>query len=105
MLALPLPAKICLKVTDQVASRRQVRFSASSQVTQRWDVSGGAVFDLISPREQPQALSLAVRYRNECCTATLTYTRSLDLLSDTKPTNRFLISIVFKYLGEIKHGI
>ncbi|MGH7005374.1 MAG: hypothetical protein ACREIP_15635, partial [Alphaproteobacteria bacterium] len=71
----------------------------------RWDVLGGAVFDLVSTRPQPQALNFAVRYRNECCTATFTYSRNIDLLSDTKPTNRFLFSIIFKYLGEFRQGI
>lgn len=99
-----------IDLSDQIgnsefASRRQVRFAVSSQITPRWGASGYAVFDLVSSREQPQALGIAVRYQNECCTATVTYQRTVDLLSDVKPSNRFLFSIIFKYLGEIKHGI
>jgi LPS-assembly protein len=97
-------------LSDQVgnsefANRRQIRFSASSQITPKWSVFGSAVFDLVSSREQPQALSMALRYQNECCTATMSYSRSVDLLSDTRPSNRFLISIIFKYLGEVRQGI
>jgi LPS-assembly protein len=90
---------------SEFANRRQVRFNVASQITPQWSASGYAVFDLVSSRPQPQALSVAVRYQNECCTATLTYQRTVDLLSDTKPSNRFLISIIFKYLGEVRHGI
>lgn len=99
-----------LDLKDQVgngefATRRQVRFNASSQITTRWSLHGGAVFDLVSQRAQPQAVDVAVRFQNDCCTATVTYLRSIDLLTDAKPSNRFLISIIFKYLGEVKHGI
>lgn len=99
-----------IDLSDQIgnsefANRQQVRFGVASQITPRWNVAGSAVFDLVSSRPQPQALSLAVRYQDECCTATLTYLRTIDLLSDAKPSNRFLISISFKYLGEVRHGI
>lgn len=90
---------------SEFANRRQIRFGVASQITPRWNVSGSAVFDLVTTRPQPQALALAVRYQNECCTATVTYARTIDLLSDAKPSNRFLVSIIFKYLGEVRHGI
>ena len=98
-----------IDLTDQIgngefAERRQVRISASSQITPRWNVSGGAVFDLVTTRPQPQTLSLSVRYQDECCTATITYSRSVDLLSQTAPTQRFFVSIVFKYLGEVRQS-
>jgi LPS-assembly protein len=99
-----------IDLSDQIgnsefARRQQVRLGVSSQITPRWSTSGYAVFDLVSHRQQPQALGLTVRYQNECCTASLAYSRTVDLLSDAKPSNRFLISIVFKYLGEVRHGI
>jgi hypothetical protein len=62
------------------------------------------VFDLVTTRPQPQQLSLSVRYQDECCTATVVYLRSVDLLSQTAPTHRFLVSIVFKYLGEVRQA-
>jgi LPS-assembly protein len=98
-----------IDLNDQIgnaefASRRQVRFAVSSQVTPRWAVIGAAVIDLVSERQQPQTLSLAVRYQDECCTATLTFVRSVDLLSQSAPTNRILLSVVFKYLGEVRQA-
>ncbi|MCW5772202.1 MAG: LPS-assembly protein LptD [Rhodospirillaceae bacterium] len=98
-----------IDLSDQIgnsefATRRQIRFSASSQITPNWLISGGAVFDLVNSRRQPQAFALSVRYQNECCTATVVYSRTVELLSDAQPSNRFLISIIFKYLGEIRHG-
>jgi LPS-assembly protein len=87
---------------SEFAHRRQVRFAVASQVTQRWSASGGAAFDLISTRPQPFSLNVGVRYQDECCTIGFSYSRSVDLLTDTRPTQRFLLSIALKYLGEVR---
>lgn len=96
-------------LTDQLgnsefANRRQVRLAASSQVTPRWSAFGSAAFDLVSPRPQPFALGVGVRYQDECCTVAFNYSRSIDLISDTAPTQRFMLSVTLKYLGEVRGG-
>ncbi len=87
---------------SEFASRRQVRFSVATQITPRWSASGSAAFDLVSTRPQPFALSIGARYQDECCTVTFTYSRTIDLLTDSKPSQRFLLSIALKYLGEAR---
>jgi LPS-assembly protein len=89
---------------SEFANRRQVRFGISSQITPRWSANGSAAFDLVSTREQPFALGVGVRYQDECCTVTFTYTRTVDLLTDVNPTQRFIVSIALKYLGEVRAG-
>jgi LPS-assembly protein len=96
-----------LDLTDQLgnsefANRRQLRFGVSSQITPRWSASGSAAFDLISPRPQPFSMAVGVQYQDECCTIGFTYTRSIDLLTDSNPTQRFMLSIALKYLGEVR---
>jgi LPS-assembly protein len=96
-------------LTDQVgnsefARRRQVHLSASSQITPRWSVAGAASFDLVSTRPQPFAMNFQVQYQDECCTVRFAYIRSIDLFTDTNTTQRFLLSIALKYLGEIRAG-
>jgi LPS-assembly protein len=96
-------------LTDQVgnaefARRRQVHLSASSQITPRWSVAGAASFDLVSSRPQPFAMNFQVQYQDECCTVRLAYIRSFDLFTDTDRTERFLVSIALKYLGEVRAG-
>jgi LPS-assembly protein len=87
---------------SEFARRRQVRLAASSQITPRWSVGGSAAFDLVSTRPQPFAMSFNGQYQDECCTVRLTYSRSIDLFTDTNRTQRFLLSIGLKYLGEIR---
>ncbi len=96
-----------IDLSDQIGNseftnRRQVRFAIASQITPRWSASGGAAFDLVSTRPQPFALNVGVRYQDECCTVAFTYSRSIDLLTDVNPTQRFLLSIALKYLGEAR---
>ena len=87
---------------SEFAHRRQVRFNVASQITQRWSATGSAGFDLVSTRPQPFLLSLGAKYQDECCTVSFTYLRSVDLISDVRPSNRFLVSISLKYLGEVR---
>jgi LPS-assembly protein len=89
---------------SEFARRRQIRFAVASQLTQRWSATGGAAFDLVSQRPQPFSMNIGVRYQDECCTITFTYLRSVDLITDTRPTQRFLLSIALKYLGEVRTG-
>jgi len=87
---------------SEFARRRQINISAASQITPRWSVAGSAGFDLISPRPQPFTMSLAAQYQDECCTVRFTYIRSIDLFTDANRSQRFLLSIAFKYLGEVR---
>src|SRR5262249_9540912 len=92
---------------DQLGSsefphRRHIRFTASSQITARWSATGGTAFDLVAPRPHAFTLDVGVRYQDECCTVTFTYIRAIDLLTDTKPTQRFLLAIALRYLGEVR---
>ena len=94
-------------LTDQIgnsefARRRQIHIAASSQITPRWSVAGAASFDLLSPRPQPFQMSFQGQYQDECCTIRFTYIRSIDLFTDSNRSQRFLLSIALKYLGEVR---
>jgi LPS-assembly protein len=86
----------------EFSRRRQVHIAASSQITPNWSVAGGASFDLVSTRPQPFSMSFQGQYQDECCTIRFTYIRSIDLFTDTNRSQRFLLSIALKYLGEIR---
>lgn len=86
----------------EFARRQQVNLAIASQITPRWSVAGSAGFDLVSPRPQPYVMSFQAQYQDECCTVRFTYIRSIDLFTDTERTQRFLLSINLKYLGEIR---
>jgi hypothetical protein len=47
-------------------------------------------------------MSFQGQYQDECCTIRFTYIRSIDLFTDTNRSQRFLLSIALKYLGEIR---
>jgi LPS-assembly protein len=94
-------------LTDQIgnsefARRHQIHLSASSQITPRWSVSGSASFDLVSERPQPFQMSIQGQYQDECCTIRVAYIRSIDLFTDTNRSDRILVSIALKYLGEVR---
>ncbi len=96
-----------IDLTDQIgnsefARRRQIHLAASSQITPRWSVAGGASFDLVSDRPQPFQMNFQVQYQDECCTIRVAYIRSIDLFTDSNRTDRFLVSIALKYLGEVR---
>jgi LPS-assembly protein len=86
----------------EFARRQQVNFAVASQITPRWSVAGSAGFDLVSVRPQPYVMSFQAQYQDECCTVRFTYIRSIDLFTDAERTQRFLLSINLKYLGEIR---
>lgn len=89
----------------EFSARRQVRFTASSQITERWSVQGWAVVDLTSKTRALQSWSFSGVYRDECCTVTGSVTRTQDVLFDYRPTTRFLLTVNFKYLGEVRQGL
>ncbi|MBL8662966.1 MAG: LPS-assembly protein LptD [Candidatus Odyssella sp.] len=94
-------------LTDQIgnsefARRRQIHISASSQITPNWSILGSASFDLISNRPQPYQMTVQGQYQDECCTIRVGYSRSIDLFTDTQRTDRILVTIVLKYLGEVR---
>jgi LPS-assembly protein len=96
-----------IDLIDQIGNaefvrRQQINLSAASQITPRWSVAGSAAFDLVSPRPQPFIMSFAAQYQDECCTVRFTYIRGIDLFSDTERTQRFMLSINLKYLGEVR---
>ncbi len=103
------PFRMALTYTDiddrtgsgEFDSRRQLRLNASSQLTENWAIQGAMVINLATARQQVQSWSVLGEYKNDCCTIRASFTRSVDEFFDTQPTNRFLVSINFKYLGEV----
>jgi LPS-assembly protein len=90
--------------SGEFAQRRQVRFAASSQITPNWALSGSAVVDLTAVEHTLQSWTILGEYKNDCCTITAGFSRRIDELIDPKPTNRFLFTIHFKYLGDVGTG-
>ncbi len=90
--------------SGEFTNRRQVRFGASSQITENWAVRGGTVINLVEARSQLQSFTATAEYKNECCTIAGQFSRSYDIINDTRPTTRFVVTVDFKYLGAVRGG-
>jgi LPS-assembly protein len=88
--------------TPEFPSREEISFSVKSQVTKRWSVFGGARWDLADAGILNW--QMGGEFKNECCAVRATYLRTFTQDRDVRPTNRFLIRIVLKHLGEVSTG-
>lgn len=89
--------------TPEFPSREEVAFALKSRIARRWSVFGGARWDLAKSGGILN-WQMGGQFKNECCTVRATYLRTFTRDRDVRPTNRFLIRIVLKHLGEINTG-
>jgi LPS-assembly protein len=86
----------------EFTARRELTIGASSQITENWRAAGSVTYDAVSSRIQ--RFGITATYRDECCTITATFTHGFAVLTDQKATNRFVVTVVLKHLGEIRSG-
>ncbi len=89
--------------TPEFSSREELAFAVASRLTRRWSVFGGARWDLAT-NGGILNWQMGGEFKNECCAVRATYVRSFTQDRDVKPSNRFLIRIVLKHLGEVNTG-
>ena len=89
--------------TGEPDEREELRGGATVLLTDEWSVFGSFVYDL-APGGGLLSWGFGARFQNECCRLIATFTRSEFRDRDIEPSNRFLLQVTLKHLGEIRSG-
>lgn len=86
--------------TDEFGDREEINASVTAKITDRWSISGRTRHDLTN-RGGVLSNGIGIAYVCDCFTFRLDYSRSFTRDRDVKASNRFMIQLVFKHLGEV----
>jgi LPS-assembly protein len=87
----------------EFGEREEILGTLFARLNKNWALRGVSRYDI--ENDKPVEYSLGAVFRNECCTVDFSYTRSFTTDRDVKASNRFLLRIIFKHLGEIEGGL
>ncbi len=85
--------------STEFGDREEITASVTAKITDKWSISGRTRRDL---SESGGVLSngIGIAYVCDCLTFRLDFSRSFTHDRDIKASNRFLVQLVFKHLGE-----
>jgi len=84
---------------EEFGNREEIFGSLAARITKNWSLRASSRYDLDD--NAPVSWSVGAAYQNECCLVDFNFTRSFTSDRDLKASNRFLLRIVLKHLGEI----
>lgn len=79
--------------------REQLVYSATSQATQYWSVSGALTQSIGDNVSDSRGYTVRAVYQDECLTLMPSFRRSFVTQRDIKPTTSFQLQFFFKHLG------
>ena len=85
---------------DEFPDREEISFGFSSQVTKRWGFGANTRRDL-APGGGTLSHTAYLNYDDDCFNLRVDYARNFTQDRDIRPTDTFLVRIVFKTLGEV----
>lgn len=93
-----------LSLTQDVPGRglttvNQIGGNVNARFTDYWSATAGGVRDL--QLEENRSIYLGVNYNDECFTLTVRAVRSFAVDRDVKPSNTFLVQLIYKHLGDV----
>jgi LPS-assembly protein len=77
----------------------QVGGNVNTRLTDHWSTTSGGVRDL--ELGKTRSLYFGVTYNDECFTMTARAVRSFATDRDIKPSNTFLVQLIYKHLGDV----
>src|SRR3990170_5261547 len=83
----------------EFADRAQINGVIGSQITDNWHAYVTGLRDLEA--DQTLSYGLGATFRNECLELRATATRNFFRDEEKGPETKFLVTVVFKYLGEV----
>jgi LPS-assembly protein len=87
----------------EFGNREELVASLNAKLTDKWSIGGRTRYSF-RPYNEPLLWGFGATYKNECCTVNLDFERTFTVDRDVRATNRFLLRIVLKHLGEVSQS-
>lgn len=87
----------------EFGDREELVAALNAKLSDKWSIGARTRYSF-QPDNEPLLWGFGATYKNECCTINLDFERTFTVDRDVRATNRVLLRIVLKHLGEISQS-
>lgn len=84
----------------EFGDREELTGTVIAEIAKNWSVNVGARYSF-KPDDALLNWQAGIQFQNECCKIRFDFQRTFTIEDGIEPTNRFLLTVVLKHLGEI----